>query len=260
MNRTGRFLAGTLLLFMGAGWGKAAASDPAPAAAPGGGAAAGWRHEVALYLLAAGLDGEVTVRGLDADVDVSFSDIMENLEAGGMAAYRGTNGRWAVMANGVFMGLGATKDGRLGGRTDVDVDQAALEIDGTYRLNERLELLFGVRGRAIDVTAAVDSPPLPETRESADQRWIDPLVGLRVGVPMGGKWSFIGRGDIGGFGVGSDLAWQVIARFDWRITPRFGASFGYQILDEDFEEGDGADRFRYEVTTLGPVVGVTFSF
>lgn len=244
-------------------WVLARAESPeSPAvAAPGvqttGG---GWDHQASVYLLAAGLDGQVTVRGLDADVDVSFSDILEDLEMGGMAAYRGSTGRWAFMTNIVYMGLGATKDGALGGRTDVDVDELAVEVDGAYRFGPRFELLFGLRGRWLDVSAAVDRPPLSPAEESASQNWVDPLVGGRVELPMGEKWTFVGRGDIGGFGVGSDLAWQFQAHFDWRFTTSFGVSFGYMALDEDYEDGEGSDRFHYDVRTEGPLAAVTFWF
>ena len=39
--------------------------------------------------------------------------------------------------------------------------------------------------------------------------WIDPLVGGRLGVHFSEHWFLLFMGDVGGFGVGWDLAWSV---------------------------------------------------
>ena len=62
------------------------------------------------------------------------------------------------------------------------------------------------------------------------------------------------------FGLGSDLAWQAMAHFDWRISPHFGAAFGYVILDIDYDDGNGSDYFLYDIAAQGPMAAVTFTF
>ena len=220
----------------------------------------GWEHGVALYLWGAGLSGESTAHGVDADVDLSFSEILDNLEAAGMVAYRGEGGPWAVMANAVFVGLGATEDLPMGGAADVDVDLALLEVDGAYAITEGFEVLFGLRGVGMDVAVELRSPLFPASAGDQSKSWIDPLVGARFEVPIGKRWSFVGRGDIGGFGIGSDLAWQATVHFDWQISPHVGMAFGYEALDMDYQDGEGADEFRYDMIMQGPVAAVTFAF
>jgi len=228
-----------------------------PAAAA---SSAGWEHGVAAYLWGAGLSGESTVHGLDADVDLGFSEILENLEAAGMVAYRGKGGPWAVMSNAVFWVHGETEDLPLGGAADVDVDMAILEVDGAYEIAKGGELLFGLRGVSMDLAVELRSPVLPTSDADQGKSWIDPLIGARFEVPMGKKWAFVGRGDIGGFGVGSDLAWQATAHFDWHLSPHVGMAFGYEVLDMDYADGSGADEFRFDMTMQGPFVAVTFAF
>jgi hypothetical protein len=41
-----------------------------------------WQFEITPYILGAGLNGTVGIGGVTADVDVSFSDLLENLDAG----------------------------------------------------------------------------------------------------------------------------------------------------------------------------------
>ena len=73
--------------------------------------------------------------------------------------------------------------------------------------------------------AVVGACKQPDGKES----WIDPVVGVRWIQPIGAKWAFVARADVGGLGV-------------------------------DYEDGEGSSRFLYDVLTTGPVAGMTFSF
>jgi hypothetical protein len=66
--------------------------------------------------------------------------------------------------------------------------------------------------------------------------------------------------DVGGFGIGSDFAWQLVSRFNWRPADAVDLFFGYRVLDADFEDGDGANRFLYDVQTSGPLLGFAWHF
>ena len=69
--------------------------------------ASGWDYQLTLYLLAAAQSGSTTVRGIDQDLDVSFSDILSNLEAGGMLHFRAQSERWLAQVDTIFMRLKA---------------------------------------------------------------------------------------------------------------------------------------------------------
>lgn len=219
------------------------------------------KHSLAIYVLGAGMDGTTAVGPVEADVNVGFSEILENLEFGAMAAYRVERGRWAVAADFIYMGLGATKDSSGGFlRADVDLTQTMLEVDGVYRQSDRLEWLFGLRYSSIDakIVLTPDLGSVVDNDGKAD--WIDPVVGARWIQPLGEQWAFVGRADVGGFGIGSDFAWQAVARFDWKISEKVDVTFGYRALDADYEDGEGTTRFVYDVLTAGPVAGAIFTF
>jgi hypothetical protein len=219
------------------------------------------RHTLAVYFMGVGMDGTTSVGPIEGDVNVSFSDILENLEFGGMLAYRADLGRWSVTTDALYMGLGATKDSASGFlKSDVDVTQWMLEVDGGYEQNERLEWLFGLRYINLD-TEIVITPDLgPVVEADASKSWLDPVVGARWTQPIGKTWAFIGRADVGGFGIGSDFAWQAVARFEWKVSDKVGVSFGYRALSADYEDGEGVDRFTYDVVSAGPLAAVTFAF
>lgn len=260
-----RFAAAALLALLPAGAAAAAESfspaSPAadPVQAPAGD---GWEHMVALYVAAIGMSGDAAVGNLGVDVDLPFSELVDHLDAGAMAAYRGSKGNWAVMANAAFFSLGASKDLPFGGNGEAEINQTLFELDGARRFAKGLEFYFGARVVDIDSSLELNlGNPIFQTIQGDERKtWLDPLVGLRYQVPLGKHWSFVGRADVGGFGIGSDLAWQAMAHFDWRISRHFGAAFGYVILDIDYDDGQGSHYFLYDIAAQGPLAAATFHF
>jgi len=68
------------------------------------------------------------------------------------------------------------------------------------------------------------------------------------------------RGEIGGFGIGSDFAWQMQAYAGYRFSKLFQITGGYRIISLDYESGSGQNRFMYNVDTSGPVLRFGFNF
>ena len=77
---------------------------------------------------------------------------------------------------------------------------------------------------------------------------------------MSEKWTFVGRSDIGGFGVGSDFAWNLSVLFQRDLTRRTSLVFGGGVLDVDYEDGAGSEKFAYDVRHQGVILAVNFSF
>lgn len=219
-----------------------------------------WKHEFAPYIWGAAMDGQSALGPVTVDVDVSFSDVVDNLETGFQGIYRGTKDKWSVSVDLVYMGLGATGNGPQGYvRGDVDIDQTALEVDGGYEVLERLVVFGGLRYN--DISLELDtSGPLGTRSAREEQDWIDPVIGAHYTVPFSDKWSMTLRGDIGGFGVGSDFAWQTVASVRWQPKERLGVVAAYRYFDMEYEDGSGLDYFLYDLSTSGPALGMVFSF
>ncbi|HET6408075.1 MAG TPA: hypothetical protein VFG14_09355 [Chthoniobacteraceae bacterium] len=77
--------------------------------------------------------------------------------------------------------------------------------------------------------------------------WWDPYIGLRARYNLSPTFYFIGRADIGGFGVGSDLMWQAEAALGLQLTPSIHAEFGYRALSLDYDH----DGLTYDTITHG---------
>jgi hypothetical protein len=74
------------------------------------------------------------------------------------------------------------------------------------------------------------------------------------------KFNYQFLGEIGGFGIGSDLAWQMQVYAGYQFSKLFQITGGYRIISLDYETGTGQDRFMYNVDTSGPVVRFGFNF
>jgi len=204
-----------------------------------------------VYLLAAGMSGDVTIKGITTDLDVGFGDMMESLELGTMGTVRVGYGRWALTTDVIFMALGASKGGFSG-----DIDQWIVEPSLSYQVCRYFEPLVGVRYNSI--RGEIRGPA--GRNATGRQDWFEPFVGALLMLPLGEKFSLNLRGDAGGFGVGTELSWQAFPYVNWDISRRCSLQAGYRWVSTDYDTGRGANRFAYDVLSQGPQVGLTFKF
>ena len=224
-----------------------------------------WQHTATVYLIGAGIDGKAGVGPVVGDVDVSFGDILDSLEFGAMAGYRGEKGPWAIVGDMIYMDLEQDKDG-LGpvgqSRATVELEQLILELDVSRKVTERIDAYAGLRYWDVDSTVTVvGGGPLGETLNGAlGEDWVDLLVGLRYAVPIGESWLFVIRGDVAPFGTGADKSWHSTAYFAWQFGEHANLLLGYRHLDVDYDEGEGANRFLMDLGQGGPTVGLAWQF
>ena len=249
MRRLFPATAAALALFMAVP--AAEAQEPAPGA---------WRHTAFVYGMGAAIDGESQLGNLTVPVDVSISDMFDALKMGAMAAYRVENDEWSFEGDLTYMNLGWRASGSRGlAGASLDVDQLTFMATAGKRINRNLEALVSLA--YFDLSTELQVGVLNQQRRATrDADWIDPLVGLHYTLPFAGKWTYSLRGDVGGFGVGSDLTWQVLTAFRRQNTERFGWFVGYRIVAYDYEKGSGADLQRYDLTQQGPMAGINISF
>lgn len=225
-----------------------------------------WRQTAVLYAMGAAIDGTAQIGPVSVPVDASIADVFDNLEFGAMGAWRIENGTWSVTADVTFMGLGATQRSE-GGRVkgDIDLDQFTLMGTVGRRLTEHLEGLFSLSYFDLSTdlqvkTTAPVSGEVTQRNASTGASWVDPLVGLQYSLPINDAWRLNLRGDIGGFGIGSDLSYQVLANVRWQANDTVGFVAGDRLIAFDYEDGNGASYERYDLTEQGPLVGVTVAF
>jgi len=221
----------------------------------------GWQFTFSPYAWAAGLDGSVGLGNVVANVDQSFSDILENLDIGAMLHFEARKGRWAFMLDGFWLRLEADADtpGPLYGAAEAEVEELRLSALLAYRAIEgptTLDLLAGLSYFSVDTDLEL-TPGLLAGRElSFSEDWIDPVIGFHLRHELCERWFSMLRGEIGGFGAGSDLTWQVMTGVGYRTGESSEVFLGYRHLDIDYSD----NGFTYDTATSGIIVGMNFSF
>jgi len=232
-----------------------------------------WVFAVTPYLWALSLNGDATVRGFEAPVDVGFGDIFDNLNFGAMVDAEARRGRIGGFVNTVYGSIGGDS---TAGPLTVDTDVKTLWVGfglfyrvGTWSLDPgaprprysvTVDPYVGGRYTYLDVDLDVQGG-----RDFGRSRdWVDPIVGVRTIWTFGDRWNLVAAGDVGGFGVGSDFAWQATGLIGYRVglfAERDANLFaGYRALDQDYSDGSGRNRFAWDVTAHGPVIGVAIRF
>jgi hypothetical protein len=233
-----------------------------------------WQHRTAAYLWMAGLDGSTGNSIQAGEIEASFSDILSNFEAGFMFDYRGKKGKWGLGLDLIYLNIGPspTVTGpnpapvgppTISAEGDVDLKQWIVDFTGRYEVKPGFELLAGGRYVDLDVDATINFPG-PERKQlniSGTESWVDPIIGAeyRGNFPGTDKWSYLMHGDVGGFGVSSDLTWQLYGYVGYRPTPKWLIYGGYRHMKIDYES-DNQAKFFYDMAVGGPVLGVGYHF
>lgn len=227
-----------------------AAAAPVAAADDGG-----WNFVVQPYFLLPAMDGSSGVGPFDARVNVSRKDVIDNLNIGFLGYVEVSKGNFAFGVDTNYMNLDATPDSQ---RIGADIGQLAVQPMLFYRIGPWFELMGGVRYNRIKVELESTLPAVDGRK--ATQDWVDPIVGFRFQGPLTSGVGFGLVANIGGFGVGSDLAYQVRPMLNFSVSRAITIDAGYQWAYMDYETGEGLRRFAYDVSTTGPILGVTFRF
>lgn len=88
--------------------------------------------------------------------------------------------------------------------------------------------------------------------------WIDPLVGLRVGIDVSARLRLALNGNVGGFGLGSasDFSWDVGLFGRYLLGEHWSLVGGYRALGFERESSD----VKLDLILHGPAIGVIYRF
>jgi len=95
-------------------------------------------------------------------------------------------------------------------------------------------------------------------RFEADARWLDPVLGFRLGVDLAECLRLRLRGDVGGFGLGSAsrLSWTAEVGLALRLTEHWEAELAWLASGLERDRGAGA----LDLLVHGPRAGITYRF
>jgi len=231
-----------------------------------------WQFSFYTYLWVPAMDGTLTVRGREADVDISIADSFENLVDNFKFALTGhieaRKDRLSIFGDIMYLATESDVDRPDLGDGDIEVSQGFFETGVMYTLLDRpvndnqarrfrVEPLAGVRLYYLDMEVNFDALTQQAGR---DEMWVDGFVGVRSTLDLADRLTAIARFDIGA--GGSDLAWNAILGLDAHLGKhkRLSVLGGYRWFDVDYDDGSGPDKFEFDVLMHGPYLGLGITF
>jgi len=233
-----------------------------------------WNFTIAPYMWAVSMDGKVTVGDYSASSSMSFSEIMKNLQVGGLMHMEARKDRIGFFADPIYlkmkqdMTLSAVSAGGAQpptGDITATIETWLVEFGVIYQAGKwRLDDKGGARSASLDMYGggrywymhnSLDTTGTASPTGTVD--FVDPMIGLSFNADLTERVVLNLRGDIGGFGVGSDFSWSAAALFGYRFTPDITGFLGYRALYLDYKTSDSP---RFKITMQGPITGIVFAF
>ena len=278
-----------------------APSQPLPAPPP---PLSQWQFSFTPYLWLPWISGDMAVKGRGLDVAVDPAQIITHLDwpvivPAWMSHAEASRGPLSLFNDIVWTdlsgsgGFSRTGSGRFATRTfgahvQADYQLAIVEAGGAYTVwsqgrqgspgSTAFDLLAGARVwyQNVDVSADLNgtlafSGPRGITirrnraiAKSGSVDWTDPFIGARIRQQLASGQALELRGDVGGFGAGSQFSWQAIASYNSPLCMIHGIPvdgyIGFRALSVDYSQGSGTSRFEFDNVIYGPVIGATMRF
>lgn len=231
-----------------------------------------WTFVIAPYLWGAGLKGDVGLFGREpVDVNMSFADIFDDLKFGGMVIGEATNGSWGVLTDLMYVKtdtdesierevLGAPAALSADLKTDSFTGALLLEYRALATDDVTFDVMAGARLWSVDsdisATLKSDGSEVGELSGSDGDTWVDPMIGVKTRIDTDSPFFVTAWGMIGGFGVGSDFAWDAMGGIGYQWNDNVSTIVGYRALSVDYSN----DGFEYDVIQHGVIAGVAIKF
>ncbi len=275
------------------------ASAVRPAAAEDASPGDGWRFSASTYAWFTSVSGNTTTRGQIFDVNAGFFDIVSNSSsiAAFNAYFEANKGPVGFYADLVWSNLGFSKSAAryrnpLPGlnangivNAQLNYTMTIVEVGGIYEAARwshspgsftAVDALLGLRYWNNSVTASLDTVITADlynlgfersrdiaVAKSGNLEWVDPVIGVRVRHQFTPTQTAFLRGDVGGFGLGSQFSWQAVAAYAyaWQFDGyQLAATLGYRALAANYTTGAGIDTRGIDLVLHGPLIGFSIKF
>ncbi len=220
------------------------------------------------YLFTPAMSGNIDVGRLPKTfICIPAGEVLSYLQFGAMLYAEVHNDRFAYTTDILYASLSqdaSSKNGVLSGKATVK--QFWWEFEGMYKVQPWFEIGIGARinsvenGLNINYMGPGGGTASGNAKETVS--WVDPLIVTRLKGVINDKWMLQLRADIGGFGIGSQLAWQLQPDVYFRVSKLFEVGLGYRIISMDYHFGteQAQNYFLFDLEEYGPQLRLGFNF
>ncbi|WP_300731246.1 hypothetical protein [Pseudomonas sp.] len=234
-----------------------------------------WLVLVSPFVWAPSMNGQVEMAGVSTKADVGFRDVFSNLNKVFMGNVEVTNRTVGFYIDTVYAKT-RQSERLFGQKLGLDITQATVAGGVYYRAYEqtlqgntvfgeprnwRIEPTAGLRWTKLSTRLTLDAVNF-STKKKTD--WVDPFIGLRMHADLDERWTLSGEADTGGLDTPSKKTYNAQAYLGYRMYlldhPTI-VRVGYRVLAQEYKINDfTGNKFKYDVTQRGPVLGLSMRF
>jgi hypothetical protein len=222
-----------------------------------------WHFAVSPYLWFPGVHGTIGALGRDVSVHATPGDLLSNFRFGLMGGFEARYKRILLTLDLMWIRLEDDKalpfPNLMATKAKLTGSELLLTPKIGYRLlNEKrikVDALAGFRYWHFSENLKF-VPSNLNLNFSGSQNLVDPLVGGRVQLGLTPKIVANILGDVGGWGTGSQLEYQVAGVLGYKIKPKWTLQAGYRYLSIDYRNSNHGGTVVYLITN-GVIFGAT---
>ncbi len=207
------------------------------------------------YLWAAAIAGEAEDE--ETEVEGDFPSALDFLEAGLMLAVDARlSDEVHVLGDVAWVQFGQEGTRPISGASvDGTFDVVHAQLSGAWRPPGQELVIFDVLAglRVVDFATRLQWGSIDNEQTVT---LYDPVIGLRATVPFGHEFQLTLHGDVGGFGVGTDLSYQLAAIFGYSLSEDVALVLGYRQIGLEFSEPE----LSMDMAFGGALVGLRIEF
>jgi opacity protein-like surface antigen len=218
-----------------------------------------WEFDIGIPAWASGINGTVGVNGVTGHVHQSFTSLWDHLDSVVPLSMDLRYQKWGFHIDGQYMKLStnfATR-GIIYNSATLTQETAFANFNVNYRFldSERWKVDASLGGRYTYMSLSGNLTSrfpaiIPNKNETGSAQWIDPIIGTDAKVHIYKPFSLMAWGDVGGFGVDSELTYQLYGGAEAQIARHFYMDVGYRYWKDDYSYGGAT----FDVAFKGPEI------
>lgn len=238
-----------------------------------------WRLAASLYGWMSSVSGDVNRAGENQKVHASYGDIIDKAERGLQWSIEAGWREWFAAADGYSLDLKETHN-IAAYDLDLGLDlriyhiragycvfkrhvrsSSGMSLGRNWRRFAQLDVYVGARYFSNETTVtATDLNTGEKYDQLSDTDHWDPVFGARCTYTLTDRWVVAGRGDVGGFNIGSaaKFSWLAEGNVGLRLFTTITAFGGYRAIG--YVLGDDAESNETDITLYGPRLGLALTF
>jgi hypothetical protein len=217
-----------------------------------------WEGQVVPYLWGLSIKGPVGIGNRTADVDASFSNILDHLHFAAMGLGEAQHRRLIIVADTLYSDVRDQRatPGPLFSSVDPQQRLFLMTPEGGYRLldtdDTSLDVLGGIRYWHLSSELQFQPGLLPGINLQESRSWVDAIVAVRAKRTLAHVWWASGYGDVGK--GGSTSTYQLIGNVGRDLGERYAVVLAYRYLKVNYDTGG----FLFNPALKGPLFAFAF--